>query len=373
MFSSTGRRFRVLSVQGIPLYVSTSWLIIVGLSIYGSYLRFETTTSPGEAIWLASLFVGLFFGGVLVHEAAHAVVARGFDLPVTGISLVFWGGATETRGGAKGPWVDLLVSFAGPASTLAMAGILFVVGEQMGSGEAAAIVRDLAALGLLFGLFNLVPAYPLDGGQMLLAVVWGLSGRRRLAMQVAGWSGVLVGVAVIVFGVQRITGDDPYLGIWLVVIGASVAGEGRRMPQRLELIEQLGEATVADVMRPPPEPVPATMSLSEALDRVLGASPRGTYAVGDADRVVGTISFDDARRIGRRDPLRPVRDAMRPLSASTYVAPDEPLHEALRWIASGDAPVLESGVLVGQISGGDVERWYQARHGDLVVPPRPDR
>ena len=130
---TTGRRYRVLEVRGIPLYVGTSWLVIFALYLYGEYLQLSSVTDAADAGLLAVLSSVLFFGGVLVHEVAHAVVARAFDVPVSGITLVFWGGATEARANAKGPLVELLIAAAGPGSTLALAGIFWAVGESMGS------------------------------------------------------------------------------------------------------------------------------------------------------------------------------------------------------------------------------------------------
>jgi Zn-dependent protease/CBS domain-containing protein len=372
MLFTMGRRYRVLSVRGIPFSVTTSWIAVVALTLYATYFRFELGTTPGEAIWLAALFVVLFFGGVIIHEGAHAAVARAFDLPVTGISLVFWGGATETRGNAKGPWVDLLVSFAGPASTLVLGGLLFVIGEGMGFGEAGDVIRELARWSLLFGVFNLVPAYPLDGGQMLRSITWGLTGNRRLGMLVAGWAGVAVGVGLIAFGFQRlVAGEGSFLGVWFAYIGFSVASSARRIPALVELLDGFGDTTVGQAMRPAPPAISATTSVTEAIAAALRDHPRSGFAVTDAGRVVGTITMDDAQRAGKRGGTRPVRDAMRPLSASTYLGPDERLADALQWLASGDVPVLRDGIVVGQLSAGDVESFYRRMHEP--VPPRPDR
>ena len=119
-----GRRYKVATVRGIPLFVDAGWLLIAVLYMTLQYLGLSGSAwrpTDGEALALAALSFVLFFGGVLVHESAHAVVARGFDLPVAGITFVFWGGATETRADAKGALVEFLVAAAGPASTLVLA------------------------------------------------------------------------------------------------------------------------------------------------------------------------------------------------------------------------------------------------------------
>src|SRR4026207_1455052 len=109
MFGTGGNRFKVARVGGIPIYVSASWVIIAGLFLFSQYSQLATTVDSTEAAKLAALIFVLFFGGILLHEGAHAIAARRFGLPVRAITLVFWGGATETRSWRKGP----LAAFTG--------------------------------------------------------------------------------------------------------------------------------------------------------------------------------------------------------------------------------------------------------------------
>src|SRR3712207_5086225 len=128
-----GKRYRVATVAGIPFYVGTSWLIVAGLYVYLQYLRLrESSVAPsdGEAIGLAVFGAVLFFGGVVIHEAAHAVAARLQNIPVAAITMVFWGGATEAKASSKGPGAEFLVAFVGPASTLLLAGIFYIVDRK---------------------------------------------------------------------------------------------------------------------------------------------------------------------------------------------------------------------------------------------------
>ena len=116
----SGKRWKIATVRGIPLYVSTSWVFVVVFVAWSQYafvLRdYEGVVSESEALVLATLVTVLFFGSVLLHEGAHAVMARCLDLPVIGITLVFWGGATETKARARGGRGEFLVAFVGPAT-----------------------------------------------------------------------------------------------------------------------------------------------------------------------------------------------------------------------------------------------------------------
>jgi CBS domain-containing protein len=192
---------------------------------------------------------------------------------------------------------------------------------------------------------------------------------------------------------------DQILGraVFFGYLGVILFATGRSMPKQVALRERLAPARVADVMRPPPATVPATISLAEALDHALRDDPEGVFPVVDAGRVVGTISMESARKVGSRDPLRPVRDGMLPLNRTTVVAPEDSLDDAFDWLAGKPALVLRDGVLVGALSPEDVERWYRSRyegyrddepstwaplsghgddgselHGPSDPPPRPD-
>src|SRR3954454_19139646 len=121
----TGSRFQVAKVRGIPIYASWSWVALAAFFMFGWYSQFSGEMEPKDALRLAALTAVLFFGGILLHEGAHAVAARSFDLPVRAITLVFWGGATETRSWRAGALVALAVAAARQVTTW-MYGVVFL-------------------------------------------------------------------------------------------------------------------------------------------------------------------------------------------------------------------------------------------------------
>ncbi len=356
---SGGSRWKIATVRGIPLYVSTSWFVIVGLYVW---LRYEGLTrilvEPAEAATIAVLGAVLFFGSVLLHEAAHAVMARSLDLPVSGITLVFWGGATETKASAKGPLGEFLVAFVGPATTLVLAGV-FWFAETLTNGLVAETLRSLAWLSLVFAAFNALPGFPLDGGRMLLSAVWGATGNRRTAMRVAGYGGIAVGAVIGAFAVWSLFSEDLTWALFLGYVAMILIATGRSMDHRIAVRDQLVRGKVSDAMRPPPPVVPADMSLMQALDNYLRGAGEQGFPVVDAGRVIGTISIESARKVGGRDPMRPVRDGVRPLAQTPVLAPDETLDDAVEWLGGRQGLVLRDGVLVGALGPTDVERWYR--------------
>jgi CBS domain-containing protein len=124
----------------------------------------------------------------------------------------------------------------------------------------------------------------------------------------------------------------------------------------------LSRGVVAEAMSPSPPAVPVELSLSDSLDRYLTGNEEAQFPVVDGDRLVGILTFDSARRVGRQDPLRPVRDAMLPVSKATTVGADEPLDHVIDQLSDGaSALVIRDGRLVGSITAGDVSRWARAR------------
>jgi Zn-dependent protease len=378
-----GRRWKVATVRGIPFYVSSSWVWVAALYVWMQYSNLtgfgrSTQVSAGEAIVLSVFTAMLFFGSILLHETAHAVMARRLDLPVRSVTLVFWGGATETRADARGPLGEFLVAFVGPATTLILAGV-FWVARNATSGVASGLIGYLAWLSLIFAVLNALPGFPLDGGRMLLAAVWGITKNRRTAMRVAGWAGIVVGVAFGAAAVWMISRDDFGGGVFLGYFAAVLVATGRSMEGRIAFRDQLVTGRVADAMRPPPTAVPADMSLVDALDHVLRGTSDQAFPVTDDGVVIGTVSMVSARRLGARNPMRPVRDALIPLNQTPIVAPSETLDEAFEWLGGRDGLVLDGGVLVGALALRDVEHWYRrviegqsSPTGFAGLPPRPD-
>jgi Zn-dependent protease len=379
-----GGRWKIATVRGIPLYIATSFAFIALLFTYSLYLMFSkghVPLSQTGAVLLALFAAVLFFGSILAHEVAHAVVARAFDLPVRGITLLFWGGATETKADMRGPRAEFLVSAAGPITSLLVGGLFWLISKAL-AGPSPALEEAFGYVGfinvLLAGL-NAVPGYPLDGGRVLQAAVWAVSGNKTLATRVAGWSGIVAGAGFGIFGLLRISGDDPFGGIWYFFIASILISAGRGTEQRIRLRTALANGRARDAMRPPPSWVPADMSLADVLRDYLRGREGESFPVVRDGRVIGAISMASARRVGGRDPMRPASDGIVPLSAVRSVPAEAGLDDALDLLGGQEGMVLEDGRLVGAIAPADVERWYQAHLrgeapvGIAGVPPRPDQ
>jgi Zn-dependent protease/CBS domain-containing protein len=375
------KRWKVASIGGIPIYVTVPWLIFAAFVIYGTYESLVRTRNltDQQALWLSVVSASLFYGSIIFHELSHAVTARAFKLPVHGITLVFWGGYTETHSADRGPLASFLISAAGPVSTLALAGA-FGLAAEASEGDLSDILGRLAVLSLLFAGLNALPGFPVDGGRMLLAVVWGVTKDRFVALRVAGWGGVVVGAVLGLVGIQRLRAGH---GDWLffAFIGWMMINQGLQVAKQAPMLRDLSSGTVAEAMGPAPPPIPADATLLHALETHLRADRSTEFPVVDGSgRVVGSLSFSMAAKLGARDPTRGVKEAMTPPERMRTVEPDLSLDRALEWVAgSGQALVLHDGQLRGRLATTDVDRWYRRRiAGETVedeaapVPPRPD-
>jgi Zn-dependent protease len=333
-----------------------------------------------QAVQLTVLTLVLFFGGILLHEAAHALAARSFDLPVRAITLVFWGGATETRSWRKGPLADFVVAAAGPMTTAALGVTFKVVAGFLQPGDLQNVFEYLGRINLLFEAFNAIPGFPLDGGRMLMAVAWWITRQRALAFRIAGIGSMLIGGGLIAFAIYDL-GSKNGQGWWLLAgyLGFVMITVGRQIPSRAVLRERLSRGTARDAMRPVTDPIPIDATIYEATERWLRPFPTRAFPVADTGGIVGTISFEEVRD---RSAALSVGTAMVPLSSPPEtVDADEPLDDVVEWIGSRDALVRDDGGgTVGIIAVEDVEAWMKRRWNteefveptSVALPPRPD-
>lgn len=374
-----GRGWRLGTIGGIAVRVDSSWLWIAIIVTYSFYLRFAHTflgVSEGEAIGFAVLSSLLYFGSVLVHEMAHAGIARALRIPVSGVTLVFWGGFTEVHAERRGPAADFLVSAAGPASTLVLAGVYWLLALATAGSVLGGVFGYLGWLNLMLAGLNALPGFPLDGGRALRAIVWRVTGNRRRASEIAGWVGVAVGLAIGAVGLARASAGDMGYGLWLLFIAMILVQAARQMRGQEDLRERLAAGTAGEAADSSPPAVDAGLSLSEALDRHLRGNEAGRFPVVDGGRLVGVLTFESARRVGMRDPLRRVREAMLPLDEATTIRAEVPLDEAVeRLRPGGSLLVVRDGAVTGVLTLPGVARWAgsaeRAADGSPPLPPPP--
>jgi len=285
---------RIARPFGIPVFISPYWFLIAGLFVFLYASGLVQSSVPGTLRYpVAAAFVVLLYASVLVHELSHSLVARGFGLPVRRILLYPLGGFSEIEREPPTPGREFLVSAAGPAISLALAAGGYALTRAIPGGVLWVLLDQLYLANLLVGVFNLLPGLPLDGGRMLRAGVWKVTGRPGQATVVAAWAGRVLAVAVLVvpFALAARTGNSlQFFDVaWLAVIAIFMwtgAGQALRATRVRERLPGLQARTLARRAIP----IPANLPLAEAIRRADAAQARALVVVDHEDRPIAIVN-----------------------------------------------------------------------------------
>ena len=283
------------SVAGVQVFVSGSWFLVAALiSVVMAPAAERVRPGLGPWSYLAGFaFAVLLYLSVLLHEVAHAVVARRHGLGVSSITLHFLGGMTAVAGESRRPREELLVAAAGPVASLAIGGAAYLLWQTLPGGLVGLAVGGLAFANLFVGVLNLVPGLPLDGGRILRALVWAASGDLHRGTVVAGWGGRAAAVLALAWplAIPAVAGGPAelldYALAFVVAVflwsGASAAIAEARVRRRLPdlVARRLARRTLA---------VPADLPLAEAVRRARDAQAGGLVTVTGSGQPTGIVS-----------------------------------------------------------------------------------
>ncbi|PSB40227.1 site-2 protease family protein [filamentous cyanobacterium Phorm 6] len=357
--------FRVGNLFGIPFYVNASWFLVLGLVTwqYGGALAGLFPTLGPVAPWLLGLFSALLlFASVLAHELGHSWVAIKQGIGVKSISLFLFGGLANLERESKTPAEAFWVAIAGPLVSLLLSGLLTAIGIGAAlTGPAAAIVQLLASINLVLALFNLIPGLPLDGGNILKAIVWKITGNPYKGVIFASRVGQIIGWIAIATGI--------FGNIWNLVIGWFLLQNAGQSAQYATVQNELAGLTAADALTTESPIVPENLSLREfANNYVIGSTHtwRRFLVTDDAGQLVGAIDLDDIKTIPTGTwPQVLVKELVKPIEFSTTVKPELSLLEVvtlLETLKVQELPVIrENGVLVGLVEKAEIARLLQRR------------
>ncbi|MFF8865556.1 site-2 protease family protein [Streptomyces sp. NPDC015139] len=363
---------------GVPVYVAPSWFLVAALItwVFGGQLD-RVLPELGAARYLVSLFFAVaFYASVLVHELAHTVAAIRFKLPVRRIQLQFFGGVSEIEKEAETPGREFVLAFVGPLLSLVLAGLFYLAMKPVEPGTVPGVLlAGLMVSNLIVAIFNLLPGLPLDGGRMLRAVVWKLSGKPMTGTVAAAWVGRALAVSVLIGlpllnqsgalggsgedtgGMDTVT--DALLAAILAAIIWTGAGNSLRMARLREHLPELRARTLTRRA----VPVETDTPLSEALRRANAAGARALVIV-DADghplslvREAAIVGVPEHRRpwVAVSGLAQDLTDGMR---VSAELSGEELLDTLRATPATEYLVVEESGEIYGVLSAADVERAF---------------
>lgn len=366
-------------IRGIKIQLHWSWLLIFLLIVWS----LATSQFPDNykhwssaEYWIVAVAAAiLLFVSVLIHELSHSVVAQSKGLPVDSITLYVFGGASNLPREPESAGSEFWMAFAGPLSSIVL-GVLFL-GAYLsipGPQWLSAIFAYLGFINLILAVFNLIPAFPLDGGRVLRSIIWGISRDRKrasgMALNVSQW----VAWGLMLLGIWTALTVSVVSGIWLALIGWIVQNTASAY-RMMEGPSGLQSLRVADAMTVSPVTVGPDLRLDQAVQEYLLHQDERALPVVTADQLRGLLTVSDVQKFAP-DTWQGISvwRAMTPVEKLVTVEPSTPLLDALRLMTDGqggELPVLERGELKGLLSREKVQHYLRIRHelGIDAAPP----
>jgi len=368
-------QIKLFKIFGIQIGLHYSWLLIAVLVVFSLAGQFAFTNPQwgSTVIWgLAILTALLFFAAIVVHELSHAAVAKARGLPVRSITLFALGGVAQIEKEASDAKTEFWMGIAGPITSAVIGFVCLAIAAGIGwtpSGShqspLAAMLGWLGVINILLAVFNMIPGFPLDGGRVLRAVIWWITGSAARATRVATAIGQLVAFAFIIIGLFRFFNGAGFAGLWLTFIGWFLLDAARSTYAQFETIEHLRGVRVRDIMAGDWTVIDAKTSLQTFVHDHLLKSAKRCFVVEENGHVVGIVTPHEVKDVDREKwPQLTVAEVMLPLEKLHAVKPATSLTEALETMGREDInqlPVMSNGHLDGIISRNHILRLLQTR------------
>lgn len=362
------QNIRLGKILGIEIRISFSWFVVFGLVTVLLATAYFPQNYPGQPRYLY-LILGLvtsalFFGSVLLHELSHSVVARMNRIPIRSITLFIFGGVAHMERDADRPSAEFLMAAAGPLTSVALAAVfagVYAVANALKLGViVGAPALYLAIINFYLAIFNLVPGFPLDGGRVLRALLWYVTGDIKKSTRIAAAFGQGFAVLLIVSGLFMFlfTRSLWLNGIWFILIGLFLWQVAAAGYEEVVLHRALVGARVRDIMTTDLITVPAGSSLDEVVNDFFMRHRHSRFPVVDGGRILGVLILDDVKGVPREDWGHTLAGAVTPpLAADETISPDETAEAAIPKIQAagrGHLVVMEGGDLAGIVTMNDL-------------------
>jgi Zn-dependent protease/predicted transcriptional regulator len=368
-------QIKLFRIFGIQIGLHYSWLLIavlIALSLAGQF----AATNPGwdrSLVWgLAFLTSILFFATIVIHELSHAAVAKARGLPVKSITLFALGGVAQIEKEASDARTEFWMGIAGPITSAIIGAVCLGAAIAFGwtvapsrQSPLAAMLGWLGVINIALAVFNMIPGFPLDGGRVLRAIIWWITGDASRAMRIASGVGQLVAFAFILFGLFRFFNGAGFAGLWLTFIGWFLLDAARSSYAQFELIDRLRGVRVKDVMTDNWPSVAGDITLEAFVNDYLLRSGQRAFIVEKNGQPAGMITTHEVKEIDRGEwPELTVTQAMIPLEKVHAVKGTAKLSDVLEKMGREDVnqlPVMSNGHLDGIVSRGHILRLLQNR------------
>lgn len=368
-----GKRITIFKLFGFEVRVDLSWLIIAVLVTWtlarGLFPHYYEGLSRTAYWWMGVAGALGLFVSIIFHEFCHSLVARRYGLPMKGITLFIFGGVAEMSEEPESAKTEFLMAIAGPISSILL-GLLFYGIYAMGEGAGWPVPLNgvtgyLAFINWLLAGFNLLPAFPLDGGRVLRSALWSWKRNLRWATRTASQVGSMFGIVLIALGVVNVLTGNLVGGIWWFLIGMFLRSAAQSSYQQVLMRKVLEGEKVSRFMVKEPVTVPRSISLTELVEDYIYKYHFKMFPVMQDDRLAGCITTRQVKEIPRQEwDSRTVGELAQVCSGENTVSPDTEASKALAVMnrtGNSRLMVVEDGGLAGVLSLKDIMRFLSLR------------
>ncbi len=367
-----GKAIPLFKLFGIPIRLDPSWFIVAIMLIWSLSSFFFPQTYPDMgtvAYWWMGITAALgLFASVVLHEIGHSVVAQRYGIAIKGITLFIFGGVAELEDEPSSAKAEFLVAIAGPLVSVALALLFYalsvITGLLGGYLPVLGVFTYLASINTLVVIFNLIPAFPLDGGRVLRAGLWKARGSLRKATRItsrigAAFGFVLIGLGILSFFMGNLVG-----GLWLALIGLFLRSAAEMSYQQLLVRQALEGEPIRRFMSTDTVTVAPTLSVQELIEQYVYRYYYKLFPVVEGDRLIGCVTLERIKDMSAEErTTRTVRDVAETCSEQNTIRSDADAMEALSRM-SRDYPrmmVVDDGHLHGIIALRDLMRFFSLK------------
>ena len=359
---------------GVDIGLHFSWFIIalmITLSLVGHFGAADPNWSRA-VVWTSAVVTAiLFFVSIVLHELSHALVARARGVAVRSITLFALGGVATMENPSPDAKTEFWIAVAGPIASVVTGLGCYALAASLGWSPQADVSPSTAVLGWLgyinisLALFNLIPGFPLDGGRILRAILWGRNGDADRATMTAARVGQAVAFGFILLGVMRFFGGAGFGGLWIAFIGWFLLQAAQASYAQVAVVADLRGVRVRDIMSRDCPMVSVNMRVQTLVDEHLLRTGQRCFVVGDSGRIVGLITSHEIKGVARdRWAMTLLSDVMRPIGQLRTVQPDMLAIDALTLMGREDVnqlPVMDGNRLAGIISRDRIVKYLYTR------------
>ena len=361
-----GRRITLFKMLGFEVRVDASWLLIAFLITWSLAVGVFPNELPGlltGTYWWMGIAGALgLFGSIVIHEFSHSIVARHYGVPMKGITLFIFGGVAEMEEEPPNPKTEFLMAIAGPLASVAIGGVFYAIGAAAQTSwpiEFLAVVGYLSSTNWLLAGFNMIPAFPLDGGRVLRAALWHRSGNLVRATRTAAFAGSSFGTLLIVGGVLQLLWGNFVGAVWWFLLGMFLRMVSAASYHRVLLQSVLKGEPVRRFMNRNLVSVPPDITVQDLVDNYIYKYHRKMFpVVTDSQQLVGCVSTEQVKKLPRSEwSQHNLREIAQPCSRQNTITPDTDAAKVLSIIGRAeDSPLLvvENDQLVAFVSPQDL-------------------